>query len=101
MLTSGGDIEGVPFAAPGFNDVTIQYTSADWGGKTLIFRGTLQIIETPTAWVNLTDAKQDAIAKTANGGSVVMENAYQYSPILDGAPTADLIVLALFTKKGR
>ncbi len=101
VLTSGGDIEGVPFVAPGFNDVTVQYTSSDWGGQILNFRGTLQIIATPTSWFNLTDGKQDVIAPTENGGKVVMENVYQYSPLLDGAPTANLTVLALFTKKGR
>ena len=100
VLTSA-DFEGAPFVAPAFTDVTIHAYGTDWNGRTLNFRGSLEVATAPSNYVNLTDPTQTTIALTVAGIKTVLENAYQYSPLLTGAPTNDVTVIAIFTKRGR
>jgi len=99
VLTSS-DFEGDPFIAPTMTDVTVQAYGTDWNSRTLNFRGTLEV-GTPSNYVNLTDPTQTTIALTANGIKAVLENVYQYSPLLSGAPTNDVTVKAIYSKKDR
>ncbi len=100
VLTSA-DFEGDPFIAPTFTDVTVQAYGTDWNGRTLNFRGTLEDAASPSNYFNLTDPTQATIALTADGGKAILENVHQYSPLLSGAPTDDVTVIAIFTKRGR
>jgi hypothetical protein len=95
------DYTGVPFVAPTFDDVTVQAYGSDWGGRTLNFRGTLETDAAPGNYINLTDTAQAVIALTEAGIKTVLPNVYQYSPLLSGAPVANVTVKAIFTKRGR
>lgn len=100
ILTSA-DFEGDPFIAPTFTDITVHAYGTDWNGKLLNFRGTNEVAASPSNYANLTDPTQTVIALTVPGIKTVLENAYQYSPLLSGAPTNDVTVIAIFTKRGR
>lgn len=100
-ILTAADFEGDPFIAPTFTDVIIHAYGSNWNARTLNFRGTNEVGASPSNYVNLTDPTQTIIALTAAGIKTILENAYQYSPILSGAPTDNVTVIAIFTKRGR
>ncbi len=100
-VLSSGNLDGQWYIAPVFDDINVQAYSSDWGGQTLNIQGTNETGASPSNPVNLKEAQRGAIAMTSDDTEQILDNLYQYRPLLGGNPGANLTVKMLFIKKGR
>lgn len=100
-----GSLDGQWVVAPVNSDINIQAYGTDWNGRTLNFQGSNETDTTPSNPVNLKDGLRNTIAMTGtNETEQILDNMYQYRPLLGGNPTnpvtVKMLVLTRETKIG-
>lgn len=103
-LTSG-NLDGQWFAAPVFSEISIHAYGTDWDDRTLYFQGSNETDATPSNPANLKDSQRNTISMTGtNETEQILENMYQYRPLLSDNPAAAVVIKMLIiidsTKSG-
>jgi len=100
-----GSLDGQWVVAPVNSDINVQAYGSNWNGKTLNIQGSNETDETPSNPISLKDALRNTIAMTGtNETEQILDNMYQYRPLLGGNPTnsvtVKMLILTRETKTG-
>ncbi len=100
-----GSLDGQWLVAPVNSDINVQAYGSDWNAQTLNIQGSNETDEAPSNPINLKDALRNTIAMTGtNETEQILDNMYQYRPLLGGNPTnsvtVKMLILTRETKTG-